>query len=140
MRSGASAKRVLIAGTEEGVRLLTEVLAGDLEIVCARSVGEALQRVTAQGPFQYVVCNVRFDESRMFDFLEALRAAQLDPAPRVVCVHTTPPALSPRTRPAIEAALQALGVHALLDFPDLALVRGEAAARELLRDTILRSA
>ena len=99
-----------------------------------------MQRLTAQGPFQYVVFNVRFDESRMFDFLEALRAAQLDPAPRVVCVHTTPPALSPRTRPAIEAALEALGVHALLDFADLALVRGEAAARERLRETVLTSA
>src|SRR2546430_9923622 len=48
----------------EGVRLLTDVLAGDLEIVCARSVREALQRLTAHGPFQYVVCNVSFEDRK----------------------------------------------------------------------------
>lgn len=137
MRSGASAQRVLIAGTEEAVRLLTDVLAGDLEIVCARSVREALQRLTTHGPFHYVVCNVSFDESRMFDFLQALRAAELQPPPRVVCVHAKPSALSPRARPAIEAALEALGVHALVDFAELVAVRGELAARQILRTTIL---
>ena len=140
MRSSAATQRVLIAGTEEGVRLLTDVLAGDLEIVSARSVREAMERLATHGPFHFIVCNVSFDESRMFDFLQALRAAELEPPPRVVCVHAKTTPLSPRTRPAIEAALEALGVHALVDFAELAAARGEAAARELLRETILRSA
>jgi CheY-like chemotaxis protein len=133
----ASPPRVLIAGTDEGVRLLTEVLGGDVEIITARSVREARDMLKRDAAFDYVVCNIRFDESRMFDFLDALRGAALKPAPRVVCVHVSPPPLSPRARPAIEAALEALGVDTLVDFPAIAAARGDAAAREVLRSTIL---
>lgn len=133
-------QRVLIAGTEDGVRLLAEVLGEDCDIVTARSVREALHKVRELGPFPYVICNIRFDESRMFDFLEALRTGAPPPAPRVVCVHASPPPLSPRARPAIEAALEALGVHALVDFPALSRTRGPDAARQVLRATILFSA
>lgn len=139
MPFGASPRRVLIAGTDEGVRLLTEVLGGEVEIVTARSVREARDKLKSDAAFDYVVCNIRFDESRMFDFLDALRGAGLEPAPRIVCIHASPPPLSPRARPAVEAALKALGVDALVDFPALASAHGEAAAREVLRATILVS-
>lgn len=139
MQSGLSGKRVLIAGTERGVRLVADVLGGHVEIVSARSVQEALRQLAAQDPFHCVVCNVRFDESRMFDFLHALRAFGLTPAPRVVCVRAAPPPLAPRARSAIEAALEALGVHAFVDFPAVAFAQGDAAAREVLRTAILRT-
>jgi CheY-like chemotaxis protein len=135
--SGSSAQRVLIAGTERCLRLVAGALDGDGHILTARSLREALEQLKAHAPFDYVVCNTRFDESRMFDFLEALRVAALVPAPRVVCVHSEDPPLSPRGRVAIEAALEALGVQALVDFPDITAARGELVARQVLRMTIL---
>lgn len=136
MVPGGARRRVLIAGNEEGVRLIAEALGPDFEIAIASLLAEAMRSVGA-GQFDYVVCTTRFDESRMFEFLEALRRSAMEPRPRVVCVHTSPPALARRIRGIIEVSLEALEVDALFDFPAAAAARGEASARAQLRRTIL---
>jgi CheY-like chemotaxis protein len=131
------AQRVLVAGTPEGVSLVAGIFGEQLEVVAAHSVDEALQKLKQAERLQCVVCNLRLDDSRMFDFLDALRASASDPRPRVVYLHASPPPLSAPAKRAMEAALEALGVHALIDFPALAAHLGEEAARGLLRKTIL---
>lgn len=129
-------RRVLIAGNEEGVRLIAEALGPDFEIVIASLLAEALRSLDA-GQFDYVVCTTRFDESRMFDFLEALRRSALRPRPRVVCVHASAPPLAGRIRRIIEVSLEALEVDALFDFSAAVAARGDASARAQLRRAIL---
>ena len=130
------AQRVLVAGTPEGVSLVAGIFAGELELVAASSVKEALQKLKQAKPLHCVVCNLRFDDSRMFDFLDACAGVPA-PRPRVVYLHASPPPLSAPAKRAMEAALEALGVHALIDFPALAAHLGEEVARALLRRTIL---
>jgi hypothetical protein len=139
MVPGGERRRVLIAGTHEGVRLIADALGPDFDIVIASLLAEALRSVKA-GRFDYVVCSTRFDESRMFEFLEALRHSAMKPRPRVVCVHTSPPALARRIRGIIEVSLEALEVDALFDFPAAAASRGDASARRQLRRAILGTA
>lgn len=127
--------RVLIAGNEQGVRLIAGALGPDFDILIVSLLGEALASLGA-GRFDYVVCTTRFDESRMFDFLEALRRSAMQPRPRVVCVHASTPPLAGRIRRIIEVSLQALEVDALFDFT-AAAARGEASARMQLRWAIL---
>jgi CheY-like chemotaxis protein len=132
-------RRVLIAGNEEGVRLIAEALGPDFDIAIASLLAEAMRSLGAE-QFDYVVCTTRFDESRMFEFLEALRRSPIQPRPRVVCVHASAPPLASRIRRIIEVSLEALEVDALFDFPAAADARGEASARRQLRRAILGTA
>ena len=132
-----SPRRVLVAGTEDAIALVTDVLGREAEVVSAHSVDEALGYLDR--PLRCIVCSVRFDESRMFDFLQALRESPRDPPPRVICVRVSPPALLPATRDAIRAALEALEIRVFIDFPALVARQGTKAARERLRAAILGS-
>src|ERR1051325_11452563 len=75
--------RVLIAGTHRAIELLEELLRDHAEIVGARSVRDALERLD-DGEYDTIACNVRFDESRMFEFLQGVRERPGGEAMRVV--------------------------------------------------------
>jgi hypothetical protein len=128
--------RILVAGTPDGVSLVAGILGEELELLAAHSVDEALRQLKQAEPLHAVVCNLRFDDSRMFDFLDACAGA-LSPPPPIVYLHASPPPLSAPARRAMEAALTALGVQAMLDFPALSASLGQEAACEVLRRTIL---
>jgi CheY-like chemotaxis protein len=55
MAAHRSRARVLIAGNEPGIRLLTELLGDEFDVVAARSVGEALEKVSTAAPFHCVM-------------------------------------------------------------------------------------
>jgi len=62
--------RMLIAGTQDAIDLVRAVLEKDVQLVPALSVEAAVRGL---GPnIHLILCNVRFDDSRMFDFLDAL--------------------------------------------------------------------
>ncbi|HKQ28220.1 MAG TPA: hypothetical protein VJT77_06435, partial [Burkholderiales bacterium] len=63
---------MLVAGTQEVFDTAQAVFGAELELLGARSVAEALKQ--AEAGVDLVLCNVRFDDSRMFDFLGALNA------------------------------------------------------------------
>jgi response regulator RpfG family c-di-GMP phosphodiesterase len=76
-------RRVLVAGTQDVVDAARAALGEDLELAAAYSVAEALKHV--EGGVDLVLCNVRFDDSRMFDFLGALNAMPRARRLPVVC-------------------------------------------------------
>lgn len=127
--------RVLVAGTADAIDLVTRVLRREAELVTATSLKEAVSRLDL--PLEVIVCSVRFDESRMFDFLQTLRQAQPTRPAKVICLRASPVPLAPATRHAIEKALEALGIPTFIDFPHVALEQGERQARERLRAAIL---
>jgi hypothetical protein len=129
--------RILIAGTRDAIEALSEVLRHDVEVVPAHSVREALDLFDAR--IDMVVCNVRFDESRMFDFLLALRQKPGGENVRVVSFRNAGAELSPRMRASIKGALEALGVETFVDVPQLEPVYGRQVALETLRQVILRT-
>jgi CheY-like chemotaxis protein len=131
---------VLVAGTPEAASLACAVLGDEAKVVAVYSVQDALSELVAHGPFDCVVCSLRFDEARMFEFLYSLHAGRQRVASRVVYLHASAPQLSANVRPAIETALQALGVAAFIDFPALVAELREPAARDRLREAILGAA
>jgi hypothetical protein len=129
-------RRVLVAGTQDVVDAARAVLGGDLELATAYSVAEALREL--EGGVELVLCNVRFDDSRMFDFLGVLNAMPGARRVPVICCRVARSPISGGSRRGIELALEALGVAAFLDFYELESRDGLAAAQDALRGMVMR--
>lgn len=129
--------RVLVAGTADAIEALVAALHGAAEVVPAKSVKEALAELDRRGPFDTIACSVRFDESRMFEFLQAVMERKLTPRTRIIAFRMNDPALTQSTRNAIRAALEALGVEHFIDLSQLRTEYGEDVARETLRKIVL---
>ena len=96
-------------------------------------VVEALRQVE---DVELVLCNVRFDDSRMFDFLGALNAMP-KAGPPVICCRVERAPMSAGARRGIELALEALGVLAFLDLYELESRDGPTAALTALRQAVI---
>ena len=128
-------RRVLVAGTQDVVDAARAALGRELELATAYSVTEALKAV--EGGVELVLCNVRFDDSRMFDFLGALNAMPRSRRLPVLCCRVARHPVSAGARRGIELALEALGVLAFLDMHELEARDGPEAARAVLRATVM---
>jgi hypothetical protein len=127
-------RRVLVAGTQDVIDAARAALGEELELATAYSVTEALKQV--QDGVELVLCNVRFDDSRMFDFLGALNAMP-EAGPPVICCRVARAPMSAGARRGIELALEALGVRAFLDMYELESRDGPTAAHAALRDAVM---
>jgi len=127
-------RRVLVAGTQDAVDTARAVLGGEFELAAAYSVAEALKEV--EGGVELVLCNVRFDDSRMFDFLGALDEGEFRRVP-VVCFRMEGGSLPPAMERSVELALRELGIAAFVDLPALSRVLGAEAAVQALRARVL---
>jgi response regulator RpfG family c-di-GMP phosphodiesterase len=126
---------VLIAGTREAIDVLQEVLGRDFELLSATSIHEALYLLDRQ--VDLILCNVRFDDSRMFEFLHALQGTPAGRDVPVICCRLQPDPLSPRVRRAIEYALEALGITTFVDRPLLLERYHPAVVDEMLRQLVI---
>lgn len=125
--------RVLIAGTHPAVETVQHLLGTDVDYVCASSLDEALRRLDAHPDL--ILCNVRFDESRMLELLQAVKA---EPAMRetpFICFRLTP--LTAALRKSIEVAVLALGALAFVDLSSLDRDTDHDATEAALREVIL---
>lgn len=129
--------RVLVAGTADAVEAVRDALRGDAEVVAAYSVKEALALFDGGG-FDTVACNVRFDESRMFEFLQALM--ERSRGVRVVAFRVGATVMASSSRTAIGNALEALGVQRFVDLIQIGDEYGDDVALETLRKIILDEA
>ena len=126
--------RVLVAGTELAIDTCRRVLDDGVELLGARSVEEALEQLDPS--IALIISSVRFDESRMFDFLEALRAMRARCSAPVLCCRMVRQPLSATMYHSIETAALALGVKAFMDLDTEIRERGEAEAQRRLRSMI----
>ena len=122
---------MLLAGTQQAIDTLHSILGDELELIEARSIDEALARLDSG--IDLIICSVRFDESRMFNFLQALHERSDTRGIPVICCRTAPEALSREVRRAVEMALQALGVGTFIDLAALREQFDESIAGETLR-------
>jgi len=127
--------RVLVAGTQEVIDAARAVFGGELELVAAYSVAEALKQV--ESGIDLVLCNVRFDDSRMFDFLGALATMPAATRMPVVCCRVVRTPMSAGARRGIELALEALGVVAFVDMHTHEQKYGFGAAEAALREVVM---
>jgi response regulator RpfG family c-di-GMP phosphodiesterase len=130
-----SKPRVLIAGTRQAIDVLQEVLGSDFELLSATSIHEALYLLEPR--IDLILCNVRFDDSRMFEFLHALQNTPAGRGVPVICCRLQSDPLSPRVRRAIEHALEALGITTFVDRPLLLERYHLAVVDEMLRQLVI---
>ncbi|HUQ77233.1 MAG TPA: hypothetical protein VM183_21110 [Burkholderiales bacterium] len=130
--------RILAAGTPDAVDALLKALRDEADVVAAYSVSEALARLDGGG-FDTIACNVRFDESRMFEFLQAVMQRSPANSVRIVAFRAGDSQLSDSRRNAIRNALEALGVERFVDLSQLRAEYGDDVALETLRKMVLDS-
>jgi hypothetical protein len=129
-----SRPRVLIAGTEIAIATCERLIGDAAEVVEARSLGEALERIDPT--VTLIISSVRFDESRMFDFLNALEARRDRCRAAVICCRIVREPLSNALYGAIETAARALGVKAFFDLDTEVRNHGQEAAERKLAELI----
>ena len=122
--------RVLIAGTLPAIETVQHLLGTEVHCDSATSLDEALRRL--DGHPDLILCNVRFDESRMIDLLKAVKAQPATRETPFVCFRLSP--LSLAMRKAIEITVLALGAMA---FVDLSSLDQDADREQTLREAIL---
>jgi len=135
-RPASRRSRILLACTVESAETLRRALDGlDAEITYAFSKEEAVARL--DGGVDLVVCSLRFDESRMLDFMAEL--ARERPGLPLVCCHVMHSHLP---GPSLDAAFVAagyLGAVAVVNLPELARRQGDDRAERSLRETVASS-
>ena len=124
--------RVLLAATHESAPALQRALHGIARPIVAYSEDEALRLM---GPdVRFVVCTMRFDDSRMLEFLS--HAAREFPRVRFICCRGTEGQLPESSLRAVGIAAEHLGAIAFVDLPGLRARHGEERALELLGEIL----
>jgi CheY-like chemotaxis protein len=116
---------VLIAGTQPAIDTAEHLLGSEVDTMAARSLDEALERLAAHPDL--ILCNVRFDESRMFDLLKEAKSRPETHDTPFVCFRLAP--LPEPWRACIEQAVLAVGATAFVDL--------SAVTEEKLREVVL---
>jgi len=129
-----SRPRVLIAGTEIAIATCERLLGDAADVVEARSLAEALERIDPT--VALIISSVRFDESRMFDFLAGLEARRDRCAAAVICCRIVRQPLSDAMYGAIDTAARALGVMAFFDLDTEVRRLGQEGAERKLAELI----
>lgn len=126
--------RVLIAGTEIAIATCQRLIGDAADVVEARSLAEALERIDPT--VSLIISSVRFDESRMFDFLTGLEARRDRCRAAVICCRVVNAPLSEALYGAIETTARALGVKSFFDLDTEVRRSGQQAAERKLASLI----
>ena len=128
---------VLVAGTAEAIATAKYALGPDFASLPASSVDHAISLLSED--IDAIVCNVDFDDSRMFDFIHAARqsfAARLIP---IICFRHQARPLSRTTRDAIELALSMVAQTCFVDLYSITEKAGLSHALMALRAAVLNT-
>jgi CheY-like chemotaxis protein len=126
MGQGSGKARVLVAAVPELDARVRDCLPGH-DITFVRTMFEAVGALRHDG-FQLLVIELNFDESRMFELLQHIRAQPKYQNARVVCVYGDHLNLSESVVRNINVAVKALGGEAFLDLREGSLARAHDCA------------
>jgi hypothetical protein len=118
--------RVLIAAQPEAFRVLHGMLVDALDPVPAYKTVDALATVRGDpSSIALIICTVRFDESRMLDFLQEVKQDARTNAIPFVCCRVLPTVLSNDSMDRLAAVCRFCGAD---DFIDIAMMEEKSAA------------
>jgi len=126
---------ILLAGTLDAIATAKSVLGPDFSYRTAMSVHEATSQLRSD--IDLVLCNVAFDESRMFEFIQVVRSSLADGIVPILCFRHHERALSKSTHDAIELAVRTFERVAFIDLYSLSRAQGAAYAQSALRQAVL---
>ena len=125
---------ILVAGTADAVHTARVILGEGFDYRCASSLGEARAQL---GPdLELVLCNMRFDDARMIDFLKTLRDEGRWARLPVVCFHAHAWEVSRSAHEALAQTLRTLDNACFVDLYAITRARGVTAAAAALRDAV----
>jgi hypothetical protein len=105
--------KVLVADVPEMDERIADCLPGH-DLTFVRSMAEAVGGLRRDG-FQLVVIGLHFDESRMFELLQYVRAQERYAHVPIICIQGLEIILPESVRQNIDVAVRALGGTAFLD-------------------------
>jgi len=127
--------RLLVAVTMLGYAHVSRALRGTFDLVPVFSRTQALTAIK-QGGIDAIVCGVHFEESRMLDFLVAVKAVA--PEMPFVCCQLLTTNLSESSLGAAVSAAESQGALGFIDYNAVLRARSTAEADRFLRAEILR--
>jgi len=128
-----SKPRLLVAGTPMAIKTVEHLVGAGVDYLPARSMDDAVHGLELHPDM--IVCNVRFDESRMMNLLQAAKESPATRETPFLCLRLAPMPAS--WKKGIEVAALALGAIAFLDLSSLEKDLGRAAAEQELRRIVL---
>jgi len=108
--------RVLVADVPDTDAKIRECLPGR-DLVFVRTLGDAIRALRADG-FKLVIIGMHFDESRMFELLQYVKALPEYREVPVICVQCMEVALADAVLKNMDDAVKALGGTAFVDLRD----------------------
>lgn len=115
----ANPARVLVADVPDADDKVRDCLPGH-ELVFVRTLGDAIRALRADG-FKLVIIGMHFDESRMFELLQYVKALPEYKEVPVICVQCLEVGLADAVLKNIDDAVKALGGTAFVDLRDHSL-------------------
>jgi hypothetical protein len=113
--------KILLAASPKAREVLERILSGH-EFICAETVGQG-EHSLARQRCDLIVCTVVFDDSRMFEFLQVVKASEAWRDIPFVCARVRPNvAFSPVALEAVRFTCRTLGAEAFLDIEDYKVV------------------
>jgi response regulator RpfG family c-di-GMP phosphodiesterase len=124
-----------VAFVPGGMRLIEQMRGTAVQIVEAHTVDEARALLTTHRVV-LIICNMRFDESRMLDLLRLVKADPATSAIPFLCVRLYKGVLTPLLVESVHMACTALGAQAFIDLCALQEQCGSVEAEERFRQIV----
>jgi hypothetical protein len=110
--------RALIAAQPEALKRLQPMLESLMATVPVRTLKEALRALERNG-FDLIICTVAFDDSRMIDFLEAVKRTTSGAGIPFLCCRALVGVLSDKLVQSTRAVSMQCGAVGLVDIANL---------------------
>jgi CheY-like chemotaxis protein len=118
--------RVLVAAQPAAMIALARVLGPALEAVYVHTMADALRALEAGG-IDAIVCTIKFDESRMMELLQAVKALPACRAIPFICARVLSSALSDQLVEQLGTACRECGAAGFVDLARLPEAEARAA-------------
>jgi CheY-like chemotaxis protein len=128
-------RRILVAGAAQAIKTLQRALDDDIQVISTQSIDDTLRYL--DGGIDLVLCSLRFDDSRMFDLLQIIKASPKTRDVPIICVRISNRPIARGVLDATAKAVQAMGVAAFVDISLLEYRHGPEAANKALHEIIL---
>jgi hypothetical protein len=130
----AARQRILVAGTVDAVQTARLIIGEDFDYRCAFSLEQA--QAELHPGLRAVLCNMRFEDARMLDFLEALRGDERGASLPLVCFHAHGWEVSSSAQEAMQTLLDGFPNARFVDLYAIARSDGVSAAAAALREAV----
>ena len=131
----AQRKRVLIAESAQGFRMLAGIVGDEFTLVPVHTLAEGMDFVRSHA-IDAIVCGQHFEGSQMLAFLQSVKAEPAAARIPFICCRATPTTLRSTALAAMREACEALGAVAYIDLPELERNAGAERAAIEFRDAL----